>query len=225
MQVYPVLVFHDSNFVAGVFIASGCGQGTFARVIYLNQGVYTFTNLPPNSPVIFKTPSVEGYVLWNGTLGTGGLQSSFSFPSGPSGRSVPSGSSGQSRTPASPQTGNPVNLSCRLVQSNIPWFLGPNTTLTPMQWLAFNNLIQANPVTSAYTVAPNDRRVYIDGSQGKFPINLPNNYPENTPLTLHRVDHGRGRIPVVSKHSRVGKLDTCNCHNSITIQRNGKKWH
>ena len=218
MQVYPILVYHESNLVAGIFIASGCGLAPFARLVYLNQGVYTVVSLTTNTPYIFKTSAVEGYVLWNGALGTGGLQSSFTFPSN-------AGVFGP-RTPATPQVGTPVNLSCTLIQGNAPWFLsGSTTSLTLVQWLTFITIFHANPVTSAYTVAPNDRRVYIDASQGKFPINLPNNYPENTPLTLHRVDHGRGRIPVVSKHSRVGKLDTCNCHNSITIQRNGKKWH
>lgn len=220
MQVYPILVYHDTQLVAAIIIASGCGLGTFARLIYANQGMFTFTNLRPNTQLVFGTSSIQGFVLWNGTPGYNGVTSSFTFPSG----TFPSGLGG-TRTPATPRMGAPVNLSCSLIQSNAPWLLGPNTSLTPMQFLAFTNMLSANPVTNAYTVTPNDRRVNIDGSQGTFPINLPNSYPENTPLTLYRVDRGRGRIPVVSKHSKVGKLDTCNCHNSITIQRNGKKWY
>ena len=208
-NIYAITIRSFNDLIGAVFVLSNdCrGDGPFAYAATQNAtyGTYQMIRLAPRTKYPITMYNNRGYIISGTVFWDGDRVVLISVP----------GTTSLSML---------ATVPCKLMETNAFWILQYPIQTSFSNISSFLGLLGTQTVNSDYRMNSNDRVVYADASKGKFTITLPKKYPENTPLVIQRTDRGYGRVPVVNSGHNVYKLDTCNCHNSVTLYRQKGKW-
>ena len=208
-NVYATTIRSLNDLIGAVFVFSNdCrGGGPFAYAATQNStyGTYQMIRLIARQKQPLTMYNNRGYIISGSVIWDGERVVLVSAP----------GATTLSMT---------ATVPCTLMESDAFWILQLPIQASFSEISSFLGLLGTQTVSSNYRMSSSDRMVYADASKGKFTITLPKKYPANTPLTIQRVDHGYGRLPIVNSGHNVHKLDTCNCHNSVVLYRRKGKW-
>lgn len=201
LTVYALGLYQNEYLIGGAFVVSTDCRGGPAFALTLSQtkstGTFGVNALPPRQATSITVYNAQGVPI-TGTITWNGTLSPFSL----------------STTIPTQNTLFYGTMSCGTFFQN-SWLPGP----VPLS--QFAGILQ---ILQGWSSArQQDGMIYADAARTRK-VTLPKSYPQNTPLTIQRVDHGRGKIRVTDGKRTLSKLKSCGCHGSVTLQRVGNTW-